>query len=160
MIHSVLTPMLTRDFVGMLPLELGSYILQFLPPPTLFAAAQVSRSWRNLIDSDPVIWMNLLKCTGTWFRGPLEVAFAQCVEEYRARHPLAFHQGSITPYPLCIPISISLGPVTPSLCVGLRRPKRLHFPTHGASVVTCLLFSQRQIISASDDHSDTNSGGT
>ena len=120
MIHSVLTPMLTHDFVGMLPLELASYILQFLPPPALFTAAQVSCSWRNLIDSDPVIWMNLLKGTGTWFRGPLEVAFAQRMEEYHVCHPPAFHQGSIIPYPLCIPISISLGPVTPSLCIGLR----------------------------------------
>ncbi|TDL20805.1 cell division control protein 4 [Rickenella mellea] len=32
-------------------------------------------------------------------------------------------------------------------------PKRLTFPAHGSSVVTCLLFSHGRIISASDDHS-------
>jgi len=32
-------------------------------------------------------------------------------------------------------------------------PKHVSFPAHGSSVVTCLIFSQGRIISASDDHS-------
>ncbi|KDQ61216.1 hypothetical protein JAAARDRAFT_191318 [Jaapia argillacea MUCL 33604] len=34
-----------------------------------------------------------------------------------------------------------------------QNPKHITFPTHGHSVVTCLLFSHGRIISASDDHS-------
>ena len=48
-------PTLARDFVGMLPPELASYILQFVPPAALFSAAKVSHSWRTLIDLDPTI---------------------------------------------------------------------------------------------------------
>ncbi|KAF8323591.1 WD40-repeat-containing domain protein [Cantharellus anzutake] len=155
MIHSVLTPTLARDFVGMLPPELASNILQFLPPSALFAAARVSRSWRNLVDSDPVIWMNLLKRTGTWFGGPSEVAFAQRVEEYRARHPPAFRRGStVSSLPLPHPYKLLFRARHTILSRWTQTtPKRLHFPAHGASVVTCLLFSRRRIISASDDHS-------
>ena len=154
-IHSVLTPTLARDFVGMLPPELASYILQFLPPSALFAAARVSRSWRNLVDSDPVIWMNLLKRTGTWFGGPSEVAFSQRVDEYRARHPPAFRRGSIVPtLPSPHPYKLLFRARHTILTRWTQTtPKRLHFPAHGASVVTCLLFSRRRIISASDDHS-------
>ena len=153
-IHSVLTPTLARDFVGLLPPELATYILQFLTPSALFAAARVSRSWRHLVDTDPVIWMTMLKRTGTWFGGPSELAFAQRVEEYRARHPQAPRRDG----------KFSMTPPHPyKLLFKARRtvlsrwmhttPKRLHFPAHGASVVTCLLFSRRRIISASDDHS-------
>lgn len=153
-IHSVLTPTLARDFVGMLPPELASYILQFLPPAALFSAAKVSRSWRNLIDTDPVIWMTLLRRTGTWFGGSSEVSFARKVEEYRERHPPPRLSGG----------RLNMSPPHPyKLLFKSRRtvhsrwtqktPKRLTFAAHGASVVTCLLFSRRRIISASDDHS-------
>lgn len=153
-VHSVLTPTLARDFVGMLPPELASYILQFLPPAALFSAAKVSRSWRNLIDTDPVIWMSLLRRTGTWFGGASEAAFIRKVEEHRERHP-----------PLPLPSGRpAMSPPHPyKLLFKSRRtiltrwtqktPKRLTFAAHGASVVTCLLFSRRRIISASDDHS-------
>ncbi|KAF8304994.1 WD40 repeat-like protein [Clavulina sp. PMI_390] len=153
-INSVLNPTMARDFVGMLPMELASYILQFLPPAALFQAAKVSKSWRNLIDGDPTIWITLMKRTGTWFGGAAEDAFARKVAEYVERHPNP-------PLPSGRP---ALPPPHPyKLLFKSRRtihtrwtqktPKRLTFPAHGASVVTCLLFSRRRIISASDDHS-------
>lgn len=153
-IHSVLTPTLARDFVGMLPPELASYILQFLPPAALFSAAKVSRSWRNLIDADPVIWMSLLKRTGTWFGGASEASFVRKVEEHRDRHPTPpFPSGRralSAPHPFKLLFKSRRTVLTRWT---QKTPKRLTFAAHGASVVTCLLFSRQRIISASDDHS-------
>ena len=153
-IHSVLTPTLARDFVGMLPPELASYILQFLPPAALFSAAKVSHSWRTLIDSDATIWINLLKQTKTWFGGPSENAFARRVEEYRERHPPPPLPGGKTPLKPPHPLKLLFKSRRTVLSRWTQKtPKRLTFAAHGASVVTCLLFSRRRIISASDDHS-------
>lgn len=153
-IHSVLTPTLARDFVGMLPPELASYILQFLPPAALFSAAKVSHSWRTLIDSDPTIWINLLKRTGTWFDGPSENAFVQRVEEYRERHPPLPLPSGKPPLKPPHPLKLLFKSRRTVLSRWTQKtPKRLTFAAHGASVVTCLLFSRRRIISASDDHS-------
>lgn len=151
-IHSVLTPTLARDFVGMLPPELASYILEFLPPAALFAAAKVSRSWRNLIDSDPVIWISLLKRTGTWFGGGSEESFFRKVEHYRLRYPP--HRLSSPLLPMSHPYKLLFkSRRTVQSRWTHKTPKRLTFAAHGASVVTCLLFSRQRIISASDDHS-------
>lgn len=152
--HSVLTPTLARDFVGMLPPELASYILQFLPPNALFSAAKVSRSWRNLIDSDPVIWMSLLKRTGTWFGGASELVFARKVEEYRQRHPPPTLPSGLVSLDSPHPYKLLFKSRRTILTRWTQKtPKRLTFAAHGASVVTCLLFSRQRIISASDDHS-------
>ncbi|KAF7979603.1 hypothetical protein HWV62_41920 [Athelia sp. TMB] len=62
-LHSVLTPTLARDFLNLLPPELVSHVLSFLPYSTLARASRVSKSWRAIIDSDPVLWRDLLKCT-------------------------------------------------------------------------------------------------
>lgn len=153
-VHSVLGPTLARDFVGMLPPELSSYILQFLTPSALFAAARVSRSWRNTIDSDPVLWMSLMKRTGTWFGGPSEANFTQKVDEYRARHPVAHRRDPRLQLPAPHPLKLLFKSRKTILSRWTQKtPKRLTFAAHGASVVTCLLFSRRRIISASDDHS-------
>ncbi|KAF7325383.1 WD40 repeat-like protein [Mycena venus] len=53
-LHSVLTPTLARDFLTLLPPELASHILSFLPFPALARASRVSKSWRSLIDADPL----------------------------------------------------------------------------------------------------------
>ncbi|KAJ6622859.1 WD40-repeat-containing domain protein [Mycena sp. CBHHK59/15] len=53
-LHSVLTPTLARDFLTLLPPELASHILSFLPFPALARASRVSKAWRGLIDADPL----------------------------------------------------------------------------------------------------------
>lgn len=63
-LHSVLTPTLARDFLTLLPPELASHILSFLPFPALARASRVSKSWRSLIDADPLVWTSLLKSSG------------------------------------------------------------------------------------------------
>lgn len=154
-LHSILTPTLARDFLVLLPPEISSLILAFLPPSALFSASRVSRSWRALVDSDPSLWRSLLKRSGTWFGGASEAVFTERVYAHRARHPQSITpNGLANPLPLPHPYKL----LFKSRHTVLNRwtnttPKRLHFAAHGSSVVTCLLFFRGRIISASDDHS-------
>jgi hypothetical protein len=84
-LHSVLTPTLARDFLTLLPPELVSHVLSFLPFSTLARASRVSRAWRATIDSDPVLWRDLLQGTKIWFGGDSENAFASAIYAKR-RH--------------------------------------------------------------------------
>ena len=151
-LHSILTPTLARDFLVLLPPELTSQILGFLPASSLFAASRVSRAWRHLVDSDAWVWRELLRRSGHWYGGPSEVAYADRIWALRNHR-----YDSPTLYP-------TLPPPHPYKLLYKSRqstysrwqhnnPKRLTFAAHGTSVVTCLLFSRRRIISASDDHS-------
>ena len=153
-LHSVLTPILARDFLTLLPPELVSHILSFLPFSTVARASRVSRSWRNIIDSDPVLWRDLLKSTKIWFGGESEAAFANSIYA-RRRHTLR-DQPSV-PRPLSLPHPYKMlfksRHLTHTRWVNNPDPKHVSFPAHGSSVVTCLIFSHGRIISASDDHS-------
>ena len=68
-LHSVLTPTLARDFLTLLPRELVSHVLSFLPFSTLVRASRVSKTWRSIIDSDPILWQDLMKSARIWLRG-------------------------------------------------------------------------------------------
>ncbi|KAF5369167.1 hypothetical protein D9615_009988 [Tricholomella constricta] len=164
-LHSVLTPTLARDFITLLPPELVSHILSYLPFSTLARASRVSRSWRATIDSDPVLWRDLLKSTKIWFGGDAENAFADYIYA-RRRHAERARLRSIlhdptptTPIPSTLPfphpykILFKSRLLTRTRWVNNREPKHVSFPAHGSSVVTCLIFSHGRIISASDDHS-------
>ncbi|KIM48636.1 hypothetical protein M413DRAFT_6022 [Hebeloma cylindrosporum] len=148
-LHSVLTPILARDFLTLLPPELVSHILSFLPFSTVARASRVSRSWRNIIDSDPVLWRDLLKSTKIWFGGESEAAFANSIYARRRHNPV--------PRPLSLPHPYKMlfksRHLTHTRWVNNPAPKHVSFPAHGSSVVTCLIFSHGRIISASDDHS-------
>jgi F-box and WD-40 domain protein CDC4 len=162
-LHSVLTPTLARDFLTLLPPELVSHILSFLPFSTLARASRVSRSWRATIDSDPVLWRDLLKSTKIWFGGDSENAFASSIFARRrhaeqAQQRLLHHTATAPiPNPLPLPhpykILFKSRHLTRTRWVSNPEPKHVSFPAHGSSVVTCLIFSHGRIISASDDHS-------
>lgn len=168
-LHSVLTPTLARDFLTLLPPELVSHILSYLPFSTLARASRVSRSWRAIIDSDPVLWRDLLKGTKIWFGGDSENAFANSIYARRrhtqpepvTHHPSRKQLGLGAPYsipnslPLPHPFKILFKSrhLTRTSWVNNPEPKHVSFAAHGSSVVTCLIFSQGRIISASDDHS-------
>lgn len=163
-LHSVLTPTLARDFLTLLPPELVSHVLSFLPFSTLARASRVSRAWRATIDSDPVLWRDLLQGTKIWFGGDSENAFANAIYTKRrhAERRLAQSAQRITPS-MSIPNSLPLPHpykilfksrhLTRTRWVSNPEPRHVSFPAHGSSVVTCLLFSHGRIISASDDHS-------
>ncbi|GJJ12335.1 hypothetical protein Clacol_006576 [Clathrus columnatus] len=150
-IHSVLTPTLARDFLTLLPPELTSIILSYLPYSALARASRVSKSWRAIIDSDPILWQELLKTTRIWFGGDTERAFADAVNARRTYKGL--------PAPGCLPlphpfkILFKSRHLTRTRWMNNNNPRRISFAAHGGAVVTCLLFSHNRIISASDDHS-------
>jgi F-box and WD-40 domain protein CDC4 len=150
-LHSVLTPTLARDFLTLLPPELVSHVLSFLPFSTLARASRVSKPWRAIIDSDPVLWRDLLKSTKIWFGGDSERAFARSIYAQRARIPP--HQLPSLPLPHPYKTLFKSRHLTRTRWVHNQNPKHTSFPAHGSSVVTCLLFSHGRIISASDDYS-------
>ncbi|KAF4603433.1 SCF ubiquitin ligase complex subunit cdc4 [Pleurotus pulmonarius] len=152
-LHSVLTPTLARDFLTLLPPELVSQILSHLPFSTLARASRVSKAWRAIIDSDPVLWRDLLHSTKTWFGRDSEQAFANAVLARRAREPPSSTLHNSLPLPHPYKILFKSRHLTRTHWINNREPKHLSFPAHGSSVVTCLLFSHGRIISASDDHS-------
>ncbi|KAF9479274.1 YVTN repeat-like/Quino protein amine dehydrogenase [Pholiota conissans] len=153
-LHSVLTPTLARDFLTLLPPELVSHILSFLPFSAVVRASRVSKSWRNIIDTDPVLWRDLLKSTRIWFGGDSEAAFTNSI--YARRRHERRNQSTIPslldpPHPY--KILFKSRHLTQTRWVNNPEPKHISFPAHGSSVVTCLIFSHGRIISASDDHS-------
>lgn len=147
-IHSILTPTLARDFLTLLPPELTAQILAHLTPSALFAAARVSRAWRQLIDQDMTLWRALLKATRTWFGGPSELAYLSRTLAIRSRNPSLFVD---RPQPHPFKLLYRRREQTRRNWLH-NQPRRLTFAAHGSSVVTCLLFSRNRIISASDDH--------
>ncbi|KAH9180442.1 WD40 repeat-like protein [Lactarius sanguifluus] len=150
-VHSLLTPILARDFLTLLPPELVSHVLSFLPFDCIARASRVSKSWRNIIDSDPVLWRDLLKSEKLWFGGDSERAFAEALIRRRRRAGLP-HPNDLSlanPYKVLFKSRY----LTRTRWINNPEPKHLAFPAHGRSVVTCLLLSRGRIISASDDHS-------
>ncbi|KAG8779972.1 SCF ubiquitin ligase complex subunit cdc4, partial [Serendipita sp. 398] len=182
-INSVLAPTLSRDFLTQLPAELVSIVLSYLPGKTLAQCTRVSKAWRAIIDSDPILWRELLRSTGTWFGGGPERAFARTLVNRREvrtgmrlhhhphnhRNPLRSSILSATSSnsPSTLPsaplntlelphpykVLFKSRQLTRSQWATNQNPKRVSFAAHGSSVVTCLLFSHNRIISASDDHS-------
>lgn len=150
-LHSVLTPTLARDFLTLLPIELVSQVLSYLPFSDLARASRVSKSWRAIIDSDAVLWRDLLKGTKIWFGGQTENAFADAIFARRRRKGLSLSDTLPLPHPY--KILFQSRHLTRTRWVQNQNPKRITFPAHGRSVVTCLIFSHGRIISASDDHS-------
>ncbi|CAK5265138.1 unnamed protein product [Mycena citricolor] len=134
-LHSVLTPTLARDFLTLLPPELASHILSFLPFSTLSRASRVSKSWRSLIDADPLVWTSLLKSSGMHWNS--EAAFLRAYRRLPYPHKALFQSRYLTQ----------------ARWAATTAPKHRSFPAHGSSVVTCLILSRGRIISASDDHS-------
>lgn len=63
-VAAVVNPALKCDPFDVLPVELGLQITKFLDAQSLCRAAQVSKKWRQLIDSDERAWKELLECDG------------------------------------------------------------------------------------------------
>ncbi|RFU28850.1 hypothetical protein B7463_g7493, partial [Scytalidium lignicola] len=77
-IADVVNPALKCDFLDQLPAELSLQILSFLDHRDLCRAAQVSKQWRNVIDSNETGWKELLDRDGfTLPMGELERAIQQ-----------------------------------------------------------------------------------
>ncbi|KAI9688400.1 MAG: SCF ubiquitin ligase complex subunit cdc4 [Bathelium mastoideum] len=59
-VADTVNPALKCDFLGLLPLELSMNIVKHFDRQTMCRAAQVSKKWRRIIDSDERAWKDLL----------------------------------------------------------------------------------------------------
>ncbi|KAF5389001.1 hypothetical protein D9757_005105 [Collybiopsis confluens] len=149
-LHGVLHPTLARDFLTLLPPELVSHVLSFFSVKALGRACRVSQAWRARIEGDKVLWRDLLIKSGLWFGGESEANFVRML--MRKRRKAIIVEGALAfahPYKILFRSRY----LTYTRWINNPSPKHISFPAHGHSVVTCLLFSQNRIISASDDHS-------
>jgi len=63
-VAGVVNPALKCDFLGRLPLELSLNIVRYLDVQSMCRAAQVSKKWRLIVDSDEKAWKDLLDVDG------------------------------------------------------------------------------------------------
>jgi F-box and WD-40 domain protein CDC4 len=63
-VADVVNPALKCDFLALLPMELGLNIVRYLDLNSLCRAAQVSKKWRRLINSDEQVWKELFEADG------------------------------------------------------------------------------------------------
>ncbi|KAF2178332.1 WD repeat-containing protein pop1 [Zopfia rhizophila CBS 207.26] len=63
-VADVVNPALKCDFIGLLPLELSLNIVKYLDVKSMCNAAQVSKKWRHVIDTDETAWKDLLEEDG------------------------------------------------------------------------------------------------
>lgn len=64
LVADVVNPALKCDFIGLLPTELSLCIVKYLDFQSMCRAAQVSRKWRQVINSDEKAWKDLLERDG------------------------------------------------------------------------------------------------
>ncbi len=64
MVADVVNPALKCDFLKQLPLELSLHVLSYLDRRDLCRAAQVSKQWRNIVDSNETGWKELFDVDG------------------------------------------------------------------------------------------------
>lgn len=63
-VADVVNPALKCDFLSLLPPEISLNITQYLDVKSMCSAAQVSKQWRSVVDTDERTWMNLLSADG------------------------------------------------------------------------------------------------
>ena len=77
-VADVVNPALKCDFLNLLPLELCLNVIGYLDVKSLCRAAQVSKKWRNIINSDEKAWKQLFDTDGyTLPEGELQRAIYQ-----------------------------------------------------------------------------------
>jgi F-box and WD-40 domain protein CDC4 len=151
----IIVPALRCDFLSLLPLELSHNILGYLDCKSLCRAAQVSKTWKTIVDSSELVWKNLLE----------KDDFVLCQEDVvRAMK----EQWDYTSWGRCSSNGITIQPdPTVNLFKAIYRrkflihnnwmnpkstPKHLRVSGHGRDVVTCLQFDDDRIVTGSDDH--------
>ena len=63
-VADVVSPALKCDFLSLLPIELSLNIIKYIDVKTLCRAAQVSKRWRHLVDSNENAWKQLFDKDG------------------------------------------------------------------------------------------------
>ncbi|KAL8807619.1 MAG: hypothetical protein Q9182_000603 [Xanthomendoza sp. 2 TL-2023] len=88
LVADLVNPALKCDFLALLPLELSLNIVGHLDVKSLCRSAQVSRKWRQIIDSDEKAWKRLFDADGYTFPdGELQRAIREGWGWQRAYRP-------------------------------------------------------------------------
>lgn len=158
-----IVPSLRCDFLTLLPIELTHDILKLLDFKTLCAASQVSRAWRNIVDSSETIWKTrLVEDEYTIDDNEVQRAVA---EEWdytswgiiKGKKVEKTFDDAHAP-----PINIYKAIYRRKYLIINRnwldsncKPRPLTIEGNGNDVVTCLQFDDDKIITGSDDHTIT-----
>lgn len=176
----LIIPALRCNFVASLPLELAHTILSYLDAKSMCRAAQVSKTWKNVVDSADWVWKDLLNEDKFNLEpGDLE-KFSSMVNNNSAATKTKNIWG-VTPAhtPVNEDDGQQLGiqqqhvPIYKTIYKHKylvhnnwmnpnSNPKYISLPGHGRDVVTCLQFDDDKIVTGSDDHTinvyDTKTG--
>lgn len=154
-VADVVNPTLKCDFLSFLPLELSLNIVKYFDVQTMCRAAQVSKKWRHIINSDEKTWKELLDRDGYVLSdGELERAIKegwgwQCcnVENYEKDLSLLPLRADQEGSPVA---STSTGSDRyPLLPLGSRRPKR-----KANSRASSRKLAKRKISSSGSDYAE------
>ncbi|TIB90264.1 WD40 repeat-like protein [Wallemia mellicola] len=66
-VNDFIKPALQKDFIGQLPLEISSLILNFLDIRDLARSASVSKTWKKIVDHDRAAWKAAGIRADLWF---------------------------------------------------------------------------------------------
>ncbi|ORY02795.1 WD40 repeat-like protein [Basidiobolus meristosporus CBS 931.73] len=168
-VSSVIIPTLKRDFIGLLPFCLSLKIASFLDCKSMCKAAQVSKQWRKVIDSDPTTWKNLIERQGYI----IDEEDEDFLSRFKERRCILSNDGKILHACKTEPLERrnealpQLDNTSSIADHGYKQVFRRHhlirrnwlegkaqplsFPGHGHSVVTCLQFDADKIVSGSED---------
>ena len=130
-VADIVNPTLKCDFLALLPLELSLNIVKYLDVQTMCRAAQVSKKWRHIINSDEKSWKELLDLDDYLLsEGELERAIRegwgwQCSSVDDFERDLSLPTSSrgdkeASPFPS----SSAANDRSPLTALGSRRPKR------------------------------------
>ncbi|KAI8066277.1 WD40-repeat-containing domain protein [Gilbertella persicaria] len=127
-VNAMIMPILKRDFLSTLPLELSKHITRCLDPFSLARASCVSKKWKTMIDSDDELWKTWLLQDGYSLHDPIHPLLKTTSYKtlYARHHTLRqnWRKG---------------------------RAQEKTFRGHDTSVVTCLQFDDDKIVSGADD---------
>ncbi|KAL3475471.1 WD40-repeat-containing domain protein [Aspergillus californicus] len=157
-VADVVNPALKCDFLALLPLELSLNVVKYFDAQTMCRAAQVSKKWRHIVNSDEKSWRELFDKDGFELpEGELQRAiregwgwqFPGGLEDYENDLSLsAFIKPD--PEPSSSALSPLAGPSGRSSSLN-RRPKR-----KACTRVTSKKLARRKISSSGTDQSDSS----
>ncbi|KAI7882576.1 WD40 repeat-like protein [Lichtheimia hyalospora FSU 10163] len=143
-VNALVTPVLKRDFLASLPLELALNVISYLDALTLCRAACVSHKWRTVVDSHPATWKRLLQRDRLLPSNMVD-------DDHLNEDPMDVDGeiiGGINRYK-----EIYRRQYTLRQNWRRGRARRIRFQGHPPrTVVTCLQFDDDKIISGADDH--------
>jgi F-box and WD-40 domain protein CDC4 len=158
LVADVVNPALKCDFLALLPLELSLNVVKYLDFQSMCRAAQVSKKWRHIVNSDEKAWKELFDKDGYVLPdGELERAvkegwawqFPNGDDDWEKDLSSAAslkhdHEGAIVP----IPSSSGFGDRSST---GSRRSKR-----KANTRTSSRKFAKRKVSSAGTDHSESS----